>query len=158
LVLKLSNGFLLQLEIKVKLKSINWLTQNIIWSANLTKHWGPYLNKETSSTWHVSLPPFGPWCNSHHAGWWAWPALTSLLFLLYLILIKRITTVLTAAIYPRNCHGGCCVDSLKTATLLCDDTHYDSFQNCHKHKLLQLKPPYFTKLTVAIYLFFVVIT
>jgi len=34
----LANEPLLQLENKAKLKPINWLSQNIIWSANITKH------------------------------------------------------------------------------------------------------------------------
>jgi len=38
LILKLANELLLQLENKVKLKFINWLNQNIIWSANFTNH------------------------------------------------------------------------------------------------------------------------
>jgi len=30
---------LFQLENKAKLKPINWLSQNTIWSTNFTKHW-----------------------------------------------------------------------------------------------------------------------
>jgi len=35
----LAYGPLFQLENKAKLKPINWLSQNTIWSANFTKHW-----------------------------------------------------------------------------------------------------------------------
>jgi len=39
LVLKLAYGPVFQLEDKAKLKPINWLSTNTIWSANFSKHW-----------------------------------------------------------------------------------------------------------------------
>jgi len=61
LVLKLACGPLLQLQNKVKLKPINWLTQNTISSAIFTKHWALIQIKQFASTWRISHPPFRPY-------------------------------------------------------------------------------------------------
>ena len=60
-VLKLAYGPLFQLEDKVKLKPINWVSTNTIWSANFTKHWALIYIKEIASTQRISHPPFDPY-------------------------------------------------------------------------------------------------